>query len=165
MTFTIAPPSRNPTIDKHLRTVLRFVWRKLVQGGLDDMLPAQVIAYNRTTNLATVQPLIQIVTTLNQNKTRDQITSIPVVQLGGGCFVLNFPVKAGDMGFIKAHERGVQILGSANLPAEMLSDTEALDLFLGLKPFLKPPNNITGEAVNSREIALHLRHTRTSASA
>lgn len=109
MTFDIAPPSRNPTIDKKLRTVLRFVFKKLIQGGLDDMLPAIVIAYDRASNMATVQPLIQIVTTLNQVKSRDQIARVPVLQLGGGGFVLNFPIAPGNLGFIKANDRDISI--------------------------------------------------------
>ena len=73
------------------------------------MLPAMIVDYSRTTNLATVQPLIQIVTTLNQIKTRDPIESIPVLQLGGGGFVLNFPLKPGDLGFIKSNDRDISL--------------------------------------------------------
>lgn len=109
MTFDIAPPSRNPTVDGKLKSVLRFVFEKLVQGDLDDMLPAMIVDYSRTTNLATVQPLIQIVTTLNQLKNRDPIESVPVLQLGGGGFVLNFPLKSGDLGFIKSNDRDISL--------------------------------------------------------
>ncbi|WP_202973956.1 Gp138 family membrane-puncturing spike protein [Fimbriiglobus ruber] len=61
------------------------------------MLPAQVIAYDRTTNRAQVQPLIAVVTTANQVVQRAQ-SSVPVFQYGGGGFVLSFPVMTGDTG-------------------------------------------------------------------
>lgn len=105
----IAPPSRNPTIDGRMRTVLRFAFRKLVQGGLDDMLPAQVVAYDRATNMASVQPLISMVTTLNTIVDRAQVAKIPVLQIGGGGFVLNFPIRTGDLGWIKANDRDISL--------------------------------------------------------
>lgn len=105
----IGPPSRNPTIDGRLRTVLRFAFRKLVQGGLDDMLPAQVVAYDRAANMASVQPLISIVTTLNTIINRSQVARIPVLQIGGGGFMLNFPIKPGDLGWIKANDRDISL--------------------------------------------------------
>ena len=107
--MNIAPPSRNPTVDGKLRSVLRFVFNKLVQGTLDDMIPAQVIAYNRTTNMASVQPMISMVTTLNEVHPRAVITSVPVSQLGGGGFMLNFPVKAGDIGWLKSNDRDISL--------------------------------------------------------
>lgn len=106
---SIAPYSRNPTKDGHLRGVLDLVLSKFVQNKLDDMLPARVIAYDRQTNMASVQPLIQIVSTLNQITTRAQIASVPVLQLGGGGFVLNFPIKTGDMGWLKSNDRDISL--------------------------------------------------------
>lgn len=107
--MNIAPPSRNPTVDGKLRTVLRFVFNKLVQATLDDMIPAQVVAYNRTTNMASVQPMISMVTTLNQVIPRAVIASVPVSQLGGGGFTLNFPINPGDIGWLKANDRDISI--------------------------------------------------------
>ncbi len=77
--------------------------------ALDDMLPAQVIAYNRTKNLAQVQILVPIVDTLGNVTARAQVASIPVMQMGGGGFMLNFPVRAGDLGFIKSNDRDISI--------------------------------------------------------
>lgn len=105
----IAPPSRNPTVDGHLKTVLRFVFNKMLQSTVDDMLPAMVIAYNRTTNMATVQPLISMVSTLNDIVPRGQIAQVPVLQLGGGGFVLNFPIAPDDLGWIKANDRDISL--------------------------------------------------------
>lgn len=110
MTFlTPSPPSRNPTVDKKLRTVLRFAFGKMVQETLDDMLPAMIIAYDRTTNMASVQPLISMVTTLNEIKPRGPIARVPVLQIGGGGFVLNFPIEPGDLGWIKANDSDISL--------------------------------------------------------
>ena len=100
-------PSRNPTNDGRLLGVLRVFMKKFLQGKIDDMLPAMVTDYSRTTNMASVQPLISVVTTLNTIQVRAQVASVPVLQLGGGGFTLNFPVKKGDMGFIKSNDRDI----------------------------------------------------------
>ena len=107
--MNIAPPSRNPTVDGKLRSVLRFVFNKLVQGTLDDMIPAQVIAYNRTTNMASVQPMISMVTTLNEVHPRAVITSVPVFQFGAGTIVFNVVPKSGDLGWLKACDRDISL--------------------------------------------------------
>lgn len=112
MTFQApAPPSRNPTVDNKLKSVLKFVFGKLVQNDLDDMLPAITVAYNRTTNMATVQPLISMVTTLNQVVPRGQIAEVPVQQDGAGGFMLSFPLNpdGGDLGWIKANDRDISL--------------------------------------------------------
>ncbi|MHC5541898.1 Gp138 family membrane-puncturing spike protein, partial [Singulisphaera rosea] len=62
---TYAPPSRNPADNDTLTGVLKLAFTKFLQKT-DDMLPARVIAYNRATNRAQVQPLISVVTTANQ---------------------------------------------------------------------------------------------------
>ena len=106
--MTFAPPSYNPADQDTLTGALNIVLDNFSKG-LNDMLPAQIIAYNRTTNLAEVQPLISVVTTDNAVVKRAQILSVPVLQMGGGGFVLNFPIKAGDLGFIKANDRDISI--------------------------------------------------------
>ncbi len=75
----------------------------------DDMLPAKVIAYNRATNRAQVQPLIVMVTTSNEQVPRAQIASVPVLQIGGGGFVISVPLKPGDLGWIKANDRDISL--------------------------------------------------------
>jgi len=101
-----APPSGNLADSDTLQGVLKFAFTKFLQKT-DDMLPAQVLAYDRATNRASVQPLIRFVTTKNEVVSRSQIASVPVLQLGGGGFVLSFPIKAGDLGWIKANDRDI----------------------------------------------------------
>lgn len=103
---TAAPPSGNPADAGSLAGVIRFAFSKIMQQT-DDMLPAVVISYNRTTNRAKVQPLISFVNTLNEVTERAAVGSVPVLQLGGGGFVLSFPIKKGDLGWIKANDRDI----------------------------------------------------------
>lgn len=102
-------PSRNPSVDGRLYGVFRLALNKFLQGNIDDMLPAQVIAYDRATNFASVQPMINVVTTLNTVQQRAPIASVPVLQLGGGGFVLNFPINPGDIGFLKSNDRDISL--------------------------------------------------------
>lgn len=112
-----APPSGNPAdYGGSLSGALRIFGAKLAQG-LDDMLPARVIAYDRATNRATVQPLVQMVTTEGAPVTRAQIPSVPVFQYAGGGFVLSFPLAAGDLGWLKANDRDI------SLALQSLTDT------------------------------------------
>ena len=110
MTFTdIAPPSRNPTDDDSMVGVFNVVLSKFLQNFVDDMIPGKVVAYNRTTNLAQVQPLVSRVTTKGNIVQRAAVQSVPVLQIGGGGFMLNFPIKAGDLGFIKANDVDISL--------------------------------------------------------
>lgn len=101
-----APGSANTADADTLPGMIRFVLTKFLQKT-DDMLPAQVIAYDRTTNRAQVMPLIQVVTTASEVVNRAVIASIPVLQLGGGGFVASFPIQPGDLGWIKANDRDI----------------------------------------------------------
>ncbi|WP_422930147.1 Gp138 family membrane-puncturing spike protein [Singulisphaera sp. PoT] len=105
---TNSPPSRNPAEDDSMVGMMRLVLTKFLQNT-DDMLPAQVMAYDRATNLAQVQPLIAMVTTDNIVIRRAQVAAVPVVQLGGGGFVLSFPIATGDLGWIKANDRDISL--------------------------------------------------------
>lgn len=112
MTDKIAIPSRNPTDDNSAVGMFAVVLEKFLQQ-VDDMLPATVIAYNRATNRAQVQPLISMVTTLDETIKRAQVASIPVMQFGGGGFVLSFPLSPGDLGWIKANDRDISFFKKA----------------------------------------------------
>lgn len=102
------PPSIDPADEDSLAGVLRGVLAKTLQN-VDDMLPATVIAYDRETNRATVQPQIMMGTTDGQKVSRAQIASVPVFQFGAGGFVMAFPVKPGDLGWIKASDRDISL--------------------------------------------------------
>lgn len=102
------PPSRNTSNDDTLAGAIAISLAKLLQNT-DDMLPAKVIAYDRATNRASVQAMIAIVNTENQLIERAQIASIPVFQMGAGGFVMSWPVKPNDLGWIKANDRDISL--------------------------------------------------------
>lgn len=103
-----SPPSINPSSRFDLAGTFRLILTKFLQG-VDDMLPAKVIAYDRETNRASVQPLIVVVTTDDKQVPRAVVPSIQVLQIGAGGFVLSFPVKPGDLGWIKANDRDISL--------------------------------------------------------
>ena len=100
--------SRNPANDDTLTGCFKEVLRKFLQNT-DDMLPGMVQDYDRTTNLARVQPLIQIVDTANQTHNRAPVANIPVLLLGGGSFFISFNLPAGSLGWIKANDRDISL--------------------------------------------------------
>lgn len=106
---THANPSRDPANDETLVGLARQILDKFLQG-VDDMLPAKVISYDRTTNRATVLPMVKVLTTDNRAITRAQVSSIPVLMLGGGDQVITFPLQAGDLGWIKANDRDISLV-------------------------------------------------------
>lgn len=103
-----APPSINPAHRGSLSGTVKFILTKFLQG-VDDMLPAQVLSYDRATNKARVQILVSIITTSDQEIQRAELASVPVMQPGAGGFVLSWPVKAGDLGWIKANDRDISL--------------------------------------------------------
>lgn len=103
-----ATPSRDPADDGTLLGMLREVLRKQLQAT-DDMLPAQIVSYDRATNRAQVQPLIRLVTTDNRQLARAPVASVPVMQFGGGGFVLSFNLQPGNLGWIKASDRDISL--------------------------------------------------------
>lgn len=101
-------PSGDPADLSDFTGAFRHIFGKMMQS-VDGMLPAKVISYNRTTNRATVQPLIMMLTTADTTVQRAEIASVPVFQYGAGDFLLSFPVKAGDLGWIKANDRDISL--------------------------------------------------------
>lgn len=101
-------PSQNPANEGSMAGMLRGILEKFTQN-LDDCLPAKVISYDRKANTATVQPLIAVLTTDDKVLSRAQVASVPVLAIGGGNFVINFPLKGGDLGWIKASDRDISL--------------------------------------------------------
>lgn len=102
-------PSINPADNGSLAGTLQFAFGKLMQSGVEGMLPAKVIAYDRTTNRVQVQILIAIVGTDGTQTPRQQVASIPVLQFGGGGYLLNFPLNPGNLGWIAANDRDISL--------------------------------------------------------
>lgn len=73
----------------------------------ETMLPAIVINFDRTKNIATVQPLITWVDMSDNARARNQYADLPVLSIGGGGFHISFPLTPGDLGWIKASDRDI----------------------------------------------------------
>lgn len=109
--------STDPASDGSFGGVLKGVldgYMKSVEG----QLPAMVTAYDRVRNVATVRPIITIVTTVGKQIPRPPVVEVPVLALGGGGFVINFPVKVGDMGWIEASDRDISLFKQAMREAQ-----------------------------------------------
>lgn len=102
-------PSRDPANDASLLGMARAILDKHLQG-VDDMLPARVVSYDRATNRATVVPMVKVLTTDNRQVTRAQVASVPVMQVGGAGVVMNFNLVPGDLGWIKANDRDISLV-------------------------------------------------------
>lgn len=107
-----APPSIDPANSDSLQGIFSLVLRKFLQG-VDDMLPARVISYDRTANRALIQPMIAILVTDGSLVQRAQIASVPVFRFGGGGHVLSFNLKEGDLGWIKANDRDISLFAQS----------------------------------------------------
>lgn len=99
-------PSINPADNGTLAGAVTFSFQKMLQN-VNGMLPAQVISYDRSTNRAKVQLLINIVGTDGSQYSRPQLAAIPVFVFGGGGFRLSFPLNSGDQGWVIANDRDI----------------------------------------------------------
>ena len=102
------PVSRNPNNDDSLIGVFNEVMRDSLKIT-DDMLPARVINYDRASNLATVQPLIQMIDTEGNLHSRATNSNVPVLTLGAGNFFVSFHLPEGSLGWIKASDRDLSL--------------------------------------------------------
>jgi hypothetical protein len=99
---------RNPALSGTLLGAFNFAIDKIIQG-LDGRLPASIVSYNRTTNLAEIEILIPYVTTNGDIVPRAQIASVPVQIDGGGGIFISFPLQPGDLGWIEACDRDISL--------------------------------------------------------
>lgn len=79
-------------------------------AGIDDMLPARVVSFDRDANRVTVVPLVKVLTTDDRLIGRAQVASLPVMRMGGGGMVLAFNLRPGDLGWIKANDRDISLI-------------------------------------------------------
>lgn len=99
-------PSVNPADEDSLSGLMRLVMTKTLQA-MDGKMPARVIAYDRATNRATLQPVIKMVGTDGREIDRAPVASVRVYQFGNGGFSLSLPIKPGDLGWLHAGDRDI----------------------------------------------------------
>jgi len=106
--MTDANPSIDPANEGSMIGMMRQVFRKFMQQT-DDMLPARVVAFDREQNRAQVVPMVMMIDTEGKTISRAPVASIPVFQIGGGGFILNFNLRPNDLGWIKANDRDISL--------------------------------------------------------
>ena len=104
----MADQSRDPANDDSLTGLFKEVLRKYTQNN-EDLLPAQIVSYDRTNNRAAVQILIQLVDVNGNLHNRAQLSNIPVLLLGGGDFFISWNLPAGSLGWVKANDRDISL--------------------------------------------------------
>lgn len=107
-----ATPDKDPADEGTLQGMLRATFRKLLQG-VDGMLPAVVLNYDRASNRATVRPMVSLLMTTGEVLQRAAVASVPVLAHGAGGFVITYPVKAGDLGWLEASDRDISLFMQA----------------------------------------------------
>lgn len=97
-------PSRKPGQESSLAGAMDLVLRKFLLD-VDDMLPARIVAYDRARNRAQIAILYQVTMTDGSLNPLMAPAEVPVLALGGGGLCLSFPLRPGDLGWIKASDR------------------------------------------------------------
>lgn len=100
-------PNYNPSNASTLSGVLSEVLKNF---GLtiENCIPAVVVSYDRTNNVAEVRPAINTILTDGTAKARDTI-KLPVHLLGGAGIVISAPLSAGNTGWIIAGDRDITL--------------------------------------------------------
>lgn len=103
-------PSVNPANTGTMQGMMRHILDKYMQD-VDDMLPARVVGFNgdRNNPLVSVQIMYLVTKTDGSTIPMSQLASIPVMTMSGGGFLLSFPIKPGDMGWIKANDQDMSL--------------------------------------------------------
>lgn len=101
-------PSRRPGEDEDASGAIGFLLKKAMQR-MNNQLPARIVSYNRDTNRAQVEILYQVTMTNGATFQLQAPVQVPVIQIGGGGMVLNFPLNNGDLGWIKASDRDMSL--------------------------------------------------------
>lgn len=110
----IQKPNAEQSVTGDLSAVLRDTLNKWLRDSVDDMLPAKVISYSDETGLAVVQPIVQIGTTSGTKISRARIENIKTLRMGAGGFFMRWPIKPGDLGWIKANDRDISLILQAS---------------------------------------------------
>lgn len=101
-----------------LLTVLNDFVRKKIVEDINVLLPAQVIEYDAKNNRVAVRPLIMYTDCKGNPLQRAIIYNIPVFRNGNNNFFIQFPIKKGDCGWIKACDRDISLLKESSNPKQ-----------------------------------------------
>lgn len=143
--MTNSIPNINPANSGTLVGAFTTALRDTLKNS-ENALPAKIVSYDRDANRASVQPMIAMLRTDGVGVSRAQITNIPVYQIGGGGFILSFPLNQGDLGWIIACDRDISLFAQSYL--EKVPNTMRLHDF-GDSFFL--PDPMTGYTISGED--------------
>lgn len=98
----------NPANNDSLPGCFKFGFEEMMKR-LNTCMPAKVISYDRAANRAQVSVQINTVSVLDEETAGVTVSNVPVLLLGGGGFMINFPLNAGDLGWIIATDRDISL--------------------------------------------------------
>lgn len=75
----------------------------------DDMLPARIVSWDNKINRAQVEILYMVTMTDGSVHQMEAPAEVPTFVLGAGDLVLVWPLKPGDLGWIKATDRDISL--------------------------------------------------------
>lgn len=101
-------PSQKPGQSESLSGSMDLVLRKFLLD-VDDMLPARIVSYDRNANRAQIDILYKVTMTDGSLNPLMAPAEVPVLTIGGGGMCLTFPIKPGDLGWIKASDRDMSL--------------------------------------------------------
>ncbi|QLX25069.1 hypothetical protein HV271_09700 [Citrobacter freundii] len=101
-------PSQKPGQSDSLSGSMDLVLRKFLLD-VDDMLPARIVSYDRNANRAQIDILYKVTMTDGSMNPLMAPAEVPVLTIGGGGMCLTFPIKPGDLGWIKASDRDMSL--------------------------------------------------------
>ena len=108
--MTIEKPNSDQAGRDELQGGVTEAIRRFFLNEFEGMLPARVVSYDDATNRAVIKPLVMIGTTSGGKVSRASVANIPVYRFGGGGFFMRFPVKPGDLGWLKANDRDISLI-------------------------------------------------------
>lgn len=100
-------PSFNPAAQDSPAIAFEYITRNLLKDT-KVCIPAVVSDYDRANNTVTVQPAITEPTESGEYVNSTAI-KVPALQLSGGGFVISFPFKSGDTGWLVACDRDISL--------------------------------------------------------
>lgn len=101
-------PSRKPGMGSDMSDVFALGFRKEMLD-VDDMMPARIVAWDDVANRAQVEILYMVTMTDSSVHPMLAPAEVPTFVLGGGDLCLCWPLKAGDLGWIKSADRDISL--------------------------------------------------------
>lgn len=101
-------PAHNPA-DENTLSGLNKVLIDKISMNIQCVIPAIVQSYDKLTNRAVVKPAITGVASQGQKIPHEAFIDIPVLNISGGGYVISFPIKEGNTGWLIASDRNISL--------------------------------------------------------